>query len=1498
MHSKILTVIFTLLLIAQQYAAGQAKSAFTGDAATYHKELVAFMGPNLNGPQKATIDKFLTRWDSAAFSRINMSMIIDISSQMSARLMRPLPHFHDFFQTINYFIDYRRDPAFFTSWLKGLSEITFNPRVSSDNVIRYFRNTGLMIRDNVLSETGSVRWKVKGANLIFDHDTLFMATFTNGTLTCYSQTDSTEIYNVSGVYYPEIQVFKGRNGTVTWEKAGYKRADVFAEISDYTINTSRNNFTIDSARFINKSYFKNPELGQLSDHTSSFKDPEKANYPRFITYTKEFRLSNIFKSVNYEGGLEFEGANVKGLGGTYRPAKVTLYRNDTLSVKVQSQEFSFSKAGLASQESAVTIYLKNDSIYHSNLGFSYIADTRQLNLFRTNNPISKSPYYNSYQQLDMYFDYLSWNLKESKIIMSRARGASIGAAQFESISYFNNDEFFKMMGLDNYHPLNRLIKFAEYNYSPTFPIADFARWMNKPIESVTGLCIDLANQGFIFYDRSTNEITIKKKTHDYIDFFAKKQDYDVLNIFSETRAPIDNAILNLSDYKMTINGVKGVSLSDSQRVKIYPYNRQIIIGKNRSMEFDGVVDAGMFRIFGHKFSFSYDTFNLRLRVIDSIRVAVETDQKDVYGLPISRQVNNILQQGTAVVQIDNPKNKSGLKSLKQYPIIDANSYSYIYYDKIPGLEGIYKQKDFYFRIDPYTYSNIDHFSVEDMNMTGEFFGGNILKPSKQNLIVFENNSLGFNMKIPKEGLELYGGKARLFDTINMSNTGMNGSGRLTHIGSTTLARQYRFFPDSMTTHASTFDIGKENPASFPLLASKDVDIKWLIQKDEWMASNKPGNPFSMFANGTTLEGSVTLSPDKLKGSGVVDMTSSRIASGHMSFTSNSIKADTADYNLKSLTSNGYSFIADNANTYINFDQKISTFHLNTDSSMVKFPELEYICKMTDFSYNMDTRVLGMEQKGKSNAPLLTKDKLLRVNFAKLDKPTFFSTNNMKDTLTFSALKGSYHLDKEFIEAEGINYIHIADALIQPKKGKITITRRAQIQTLDSALVAINNKHLLHSASISIESPRKYSGSGVYDYLSDNDEVQQISFPQLMVDTMTTTATGFIPSDPKFKLSSAFTFTGDVALSARNDLFTFTGSAGIISDCSNIESYSIKFKSPVDPKNVMIPISDKPKDVNDNPVFSGSIINTDSTHIYPAFLSSKKAWSDIAIVNATGYLRYDKAKGRYLIASLEKLADPKLNGNMIALDKNYCILSSEGVLDFGANFDLMKMKSAGKVIHATDSGKIQIQTLLALDFYFSSEGLKMMSEELRMKPSLKPVNLNSEFMLKGMKDLFGTGRAAQLKEEMDLFGSSKNISKEFEYELVLNDVNLYWNEASSSFRSTGKIGIGFIGPQAINLYVDGFIEIQRRRTGDLIDVYLKADQSTWYYFSYFRGVMMTQSSNLTYNTLIANIKQNDRKHPESSVRTPYTYMISVENRVEKFLSRMAGDTGGEEEAPLK
>jgi hypothetical protein len=510
--------------------------------------------------------------------------------------------------------------------------------------------------------------------------------------------------------------------------------------------------------------------------------------------------------------------------------------------------------------------------------------------------------------------------------------------------------------------------------------------------------------------------------------------------------------------------------------------------------------------------------------------------------------------------------------------------------------------------------------------------------------------------------------------------------------------------------------------------------------------------------------------------------------------------------------------------------------------------------------------------------------LLKLSFAALDKPTFISTNNQSDTIAFSSWKGSYNLEGEFVEAENINYIHIADALIQPEEGKITIGKRARIKPLQNAVLAVNNRHIIHSAQVMIETSKKYMGSGIYDYIDENKTVQQINLPDIVVDTATTTAKGYIPVTQKFMLSPAFTYSGDVTLSARADNLSYTGAAGIVQSCG-IKSYPIKFKASVDPKMVMIPYPEKPRDINDNLIFSGSFLNIDSAHIYPAFLSPRKSWSDAQIVVSEGVLYYEKETGRYKIATKEKLADPSGPGPMVSYDKNYCFISGEGKLNLGTNFDLVNMALAGKVMHGIDSSKMTLEAILALDFHFSQEALKMMSDEIRAIPTLRAVNLNTDLNNKGMIQLLGPSAAKQINEELGLFGTLRSMPKEYTYELLLNDLKLKWNQATSSFRSEGKIGIGFIGSQPVNVYVDGYVEIQRRRSGDLIDIYLKADNSTWFYFSYFKGVMMSQAGNLAYNSLISGIKQNDRKDPRATNRQPYSYMISVEDRLPRFLRRM-------------
>ena len=1486
-------IIISVLTAAVLSYAACAQEQFSGDASKFTAEFTAFMGTYVSVAEKAEVDLFNSTYDSIFFSSGVKDQIINVANQLRSRKIRQSPGFIYFIRTLMAFVKTAQGQDEISAWLSGLSETIFDPRFTNSSIEKYIEVTGLLLTDRTIYSAGSLKWKARSGDVQFVRDTIFRISISNATMTCYLNKDSTEIYNFSGTYYPDIFRLHCQTGRITWEKAGYKSTDVFASVSDFDIDATKSEFRCDSSMLTHSTYFRQPVKGILTDRVTHIISPDKATVPVFETFETRFVIKNIYKDVDYEGGLTLEGASVRGTGSNWFPALISLFRNDTLAVSLKSKNFLLSQKSISSNEASATLYLRRDSIFHSNLGFSYNTETRTVSLFRTKSPISRSPYFDSFHNLDLYFEHLSWDMDNPYIIMSRTPGSSIGSAKFESVSFYNEANFFRLMRLDDVHPLYRIRDYAKQYGDDVFPVEGFAKWMKMPVEQATALCIELANNGFLFYDRNYNEVTIKKKVDDYIASFAKKKDYDAITINSEAGDKEENAILNLKNFDLGIWGVRAVSLSDSQNVAIRPLGGHLVIGKNRSIAFDGAVHAGLFAIYGKHFSFNYDTFLLRLEKIDSIKIAVETGERDAFGRPVIKQIDNMIQLATADLYIDDPKNKSGLRSLQQYPIIHATANSYIFYDKIPHLEGVYPRDKFYFRVDPFTYTNIDHYSNSDMALAGEFVGGGITEPMRQTLTVQPDTSLGFIMKIVPGGIPIYNGRGKLYDNLSMSNSGYIGSGRVDHLTATVVSDTFQLYPDFMVARAKKFTMKPDSLNRFPVLNSEDADIEWLTGPDEWYAENTEGKEFRMFDNGTTMNGTLILRPAKLNGKGEVNITDARITSETFSFAPAVIEADTSDYYLRALRGNGYGFVASNARSHVDFTDQHASFSLNTDSSFVVFPEIEYISKMTNFDYDMNAKVLDMWQKGRETTPLMAADRLLKVPHGAVEKPTFISTNNMKDTLKFQSGSASYFLKDEYVMVKDVNYMPVADALIQPGGGVLYISKGARIRQTDSALVAINNRYLIHSAKINIESSANYYGSGKLDYIDETGGRQVIDLSEIRVDTMVTRAQGYIPVNRNFMLSPAFTYTGDVSLRATRDQLLFTGAAGIVTNCRNINSRSVKFSAYIDPKNILIPISDKPRDINDNLVFSGSFITLDSTGVYGTFLSERKSWSDNPLLNAEGYLFHDRGSGQYRITSLEKLSDLKLPGNMVTFDRNFCILGSEGKINFGVNYDLMTLNSSGHITHNLDSSSVKVHAILGLSFWFSPDALKMMADDIRMVPTLKPVNLASDFNTRAMQDLLGVQAAKAVSEELQLFGIVRSLPKEYTYQLLLNDVTLKWNPATMSFISQGKIGIGFIGQQPLNIYTDGWVELQRKRSGDLLDIYIKASDNVWYWFSYFRGVMMSYSSNTSFNALMTDTKEKVRKDPRSNSRVEFRYTIGLRDRLQRFIRKMeSGGTGNE------
>ncbi|UCG28780.1 MAG: hypothetical protein JSV24_05325 [Bacteroidales bacterium] len=1495
MLRSISTGFILFLVLGVSASKAQQIKSFSDDPAQYMEEVVNFMGTRLNDKDQQILNNFKHFWLSGAFSVDEQSRVIQVSNHLLRRRARPVPHFMDYFAAIYQFKQISHDEESYKAWEEGLVSLITNSKIPLSRINRYLQVAYWLLSENMLYKSSSVQWAATSGDYIFRYDSSGFVSiiFERTDLICYAQRDSGSIKQTAGYLNPLTLVWQGNNGTVTWERAGYSETDIYAQLSDYKIDMTKSQYRADSVLFSNSYYFKEPVLGVLVDKITRISQPQRALYPKFDSYIKRFVIEDIYENVDFEGGLSMQGAKMNGSGSEVENATLKLYRNDTLFMQVGSAFFVFMSDRTSSINTNVTIYMEGDSIYHPRIAFSYNVRNRELSLYRTEDVMMRSPYFNSYHKVDMYFEALEWKIDEPVIKFTMARGTSLGQARFESNNYYMENQFYKIQGMDEIHPLELLKRFGEYYYSDQFPVSELAKWMNKPEYQAIQLCIRLSTDGFVYYNENTGEVTLKNRLYDYLAAFAGRIDYDVIDFVSNTNAPLENAFLDLRTMDLTINGVPQIFLSDSQNVAISPNGNKIILKKNRNFAFDGKVQAGLFTFFGEGFVFDYDTFKINLNNIDSLNIAIQSDEFDMYGNHYTIGIENIIQNITGDLMIDKPQNKSGLESFPEYPIFNSKENSFVYYENASNLDSVYAKEDFYFELEPYTIYGLDNFTKEDVSFKGKFESGNVFPTITQTLTVQEDNSLGFEVVVPEEGIPVYGGKGMFYNDVRMSNKGLEGKGELVYLGSTTQSENFFFYPDSMYATATGFQIAEsEADRKFPMVKAQNVRVRWYPERDEWY-SYKGNTNITMFNEETALDGYLRMSPDGLTGSGIMVMPDANITASDFRYTKSSFESDTADFYLKSLRTDGYAFIAENVTSSIDFTAAKGSFSSNSDTSLVKFPENQFVSTLDYFNWNMEVEELAMGKKDRTVRKPLDETDSLSLLDARLEQPTFVSIDPRQDSLGFVSDSAIYNLRENLITAYNVNFIEVADALIFPYEGKVEIANRAQFRTLEDARIIANQKHSIHSASVRIMNKEEYEASGKYNYTDEDQNVQLIEFNNILVnDDGHTVASGDIIESENFTLNPAFEFIGTVNLDAQKEFLTFTGGARTVHNCQNLERRYLKFISEIDPQNVMIPVATEPRDINNNRIYNGHFISNDSTHIYTAFLSRRKIYSDNPITTAEGFLFFDKGSGKYKIGSREKLADETSTGNFLTFDKNYCQFYGEGQLNLAVEFGQFSVTTVGNILQDLEANKSTLEMLIGLDFYFRPEAITMMANEIGGHPTLEPADLSQSTYRKSIEELIGRERAQTLREEANLYGRISELPAELRFTILLTHVNLVWNDLTSSYRSVGKIGIGNIMNNQLNVMVDGYIEIQKKRSGDLFDVYLKMDDNTWYYFGYSRGVMQSLSSNRDYNASLTELNENQRRLKVNSGETSYIYMVAVNRKLTSFLRRFSENIADE------
>jgi len=187
---------------------------------------------------------------------------------------------------------------------------------------------------------------------------------------------------------------------------------------------------------------------------------------------------------------------------------------------------------------------------------------------------------------------------------------------------------------------------------------------------------------------------------------------------------------------------------------------------------------------------------------------------------------------------------------------------------------------------------------------------------------------------------------------------------------------------------------------------------------------------------------------------------------------------------------------------------------------------------------------------------------------------------------------------------------------------------------------------------------------------------------------------------------------------------------------------------------------------------------------------------------------------------------------------------------------------------------------------TATAMDLMVENISGK-NLQGLNLNNPVFLKAITDILGEKNSEKIIADLKLFGRFRKYPSELEHTIMFSDVKFRWNYATRSYVSYGPIGIGSIGKTQLNRYIDGYIEIAKKKTGDVINIYLEFERGRyWYYFNYRNNLLQTISSNTEYNNMIREMKE-EKKTSKSGKEDEDTYRFSISNLRKKtdFLRRI-------------
>ena len=1495
---KKLVLPLILLAITISLQAQQLLITFSKEKAQFTRDMGSFMNQSKMEQTTNCINAFEKMVKENKIPDTWFPKMAANCNAMTERTMTPFTHFIPYLNAVMAAANSKTSDTHFLAWSDFIGDV-IDGQKKGDNggFLKAIDFSDSFFTDGSLLANASKSWKIIATDYKFESGGLrpYVSFPAGCTLLGCVRGDTLAIHQTSGDYYPLETKWEGKTGKVDWGRAGLDPGRVYCTFKNYAINTSNYNYAIDTVTFTYAEYFKNTLTGKLIDKMVSSADTGTMSYPRFQSYDQGLTVKDVAPNVSYTGGFSLFGNKVQGYGSGDEKAILTFYARDgktkVLSAKANTVMIKKGEE-LGADKAEVSIYFGSDSIYHPQLSVVYKIAKREIRLLRGETGTGKAKFTDSYHNHEFQTDAIFWNLDSSVLNLKILSGAGQKPGIYESVNYFQKELIRKNQGYASYEPLSILKRMVDKQGGDrNLNATDVARTIDPNLKEgeLKSLLYQLVENGFINYNEEIGIITVKDKTLNYVLANAKKIDYDIIHLRSAPQK--GNDYIDLKSSNIDLKGVKSVPISDTAYVYFIPKNNAISLQKDRNMEFDGLIMGGRMDLYGEKYKFQYAPFTVDLTKVDTMRINVpDSNRVDEYGNPILKPIRSRIENLKGLLEIDAPINKSGRTKLPQFPRLYSREKSYIYYDDSTVAKGAYNRKTFYFELEPFRLDSLNNFSVDIINWKGKLVSGGIFPDVKDSVHLQGDASLGFKSETPPGGYEIYGGKGKYWGKFELNYDGMAADGRIIHSTADFTSHDIRLYPDSMMGTTDSITIAKTfEGVKTPAVVGTFEKIFWKPKADSMhIDMMNPDHPFAMYDDGfTTFKGNLLLTAKDLRGNGLLDWNEATLESKDFAFHTMDLAADTAALNIKT-TGDKVTFKTPNVNAKVDFKTRIGDFVSNQKNIPTEFSYNQYTTAINQFKWFMDEKILDF--KAPPGGP----------------GEYFTSTRPDQKGLKFLGKRATYSLITSVLRVEQVPEIKVADASVIPDSGVVVIEAEAKMhQLLNAKIVSdtINKWHTLENATVDIYSKEELKGFGDYTYKT-KDIKEVINFADISckkeregvrrkaVDIWQLNAKATIAKDKNFVVYPGVGFNGDVNLLSVNKYLNFKGYANIDLKHAGVQTSDFSIDQDVDPNTLELKFDTKTKNANGNPVAAGIHLSPaeDAHEMYATFMGPKKDNKDITLFQSTGIVAQGK-DGEYQFGDTAKIKSNNSRGNVLRYDDKKGIAKAEGEFKFGLNFGLIKTKTVGFGEVYLDSSKYKFNLTFGIDANVDSKIQDRIEFYMTGDNADQPdISYDTEKQRKAIAMLTDEKADRHLMEEFEKAPVFNKRPKDFDYNLVFNDVNFVYDSFDNSLRSVGKIGVAMIGKKVINKKLDGNIEFLYRGGADVMTIYLALGTKDWLYFEYRPGTLGVLASYDDINNGIGAIAPEKRKIQGPNKRF-YVYTLGSSMNKTEFVSYMADKAKG-------